>query len=232
VLEIAGDLEELYLHHRADGLSDAEARRRVEETMDFSSQVLAEIVKVHASPYQRLLDQLSSRTRERWERVALLILGLCVCGMVAALAGAGPVFQQARPYSWPVLACFAGAVFTAVRQAHMLFFSGRCDARTARKHLGLLLTLGAAQPAFGLAGGWLSLIPLSWVMLDAGVFPGRAALDWMLGASALMVISFAGAILTAIGWLILAGRAALIEEAAADAMGAVNGMTEHNEERT
>jgi hypothetical protein len=52
----------------------------------------------------------------------------------------------------------------------------------------------------------------------------------MIGASALMLISIAAAILVAISWLILVGRAAAIEEAAVNTMEAVQPVTEDNEE--
>jgi hypothetical protein len=67
-------------------------------------------------------------------------------------------------------------------------------------------------------------------MIEAEVMPSYAIFNWMIGAAALMLISIAGAILIAIWWLILAGRAAAIEEAAVDAMGAVTAATEDNEE--
>lgn len=230
LLEIADDLGELYWHHRDDGMSDRDARRRVEEAMELSSQVLTEIVKVHASPYQRFLDSLSSRTRSRWERGALLMLSLVVCLVVLSAAVTGPVFVQAGPYLWPALACFVGAVVLAFRRAHALYLRGPIDARTAREKLSLLLILAAAQPALGLAGAWFSLVPVSWTILETGKWPGYAVLGWMIGASALMLISIAGAILVAISWLILAGRAAAIEEAAVNTMEAVRPVTEDNEE--
>jgi hypothetical protein len=230
LLEIANDLEELFLHHRSAGLSAARARERVEQAMELSTTVLAEIVKVHASPYQRFLDHLSSRARARWERGALLALGLAVCLIVLSVAAVGPVFVQARPFIWPVLACFLGAAILAIQRTHALFLKGTGDAKHARKKLGLLLALGVAQPAIGLAGAWFGLIPVSWAMIEAEVMPSYAIFNWMIGAAALMLISIAGAILIAIWWLILAGRAAAIEEAAVDAMGAVTAATEDNEE--
>jgi len=231
LLEIADDLGQLYRHHRNDGMSDRDAHRRVEEAMELSSQVLTEIVKVHASPYQRFLDNLSSRTRSRWERGALLLLSLIVCLVVLSAAVTGPVFIQASPYVWPVLACFVGAVVLGFRRAHALYLRGSVDARTAREKLGLLLLLAAAQPALGLAGAWFGLVPVSWTILETGRWPGYAVLGWMIGASALMLISIAGAILVAISWLILVGRAAAIEEAAAHTMEAVRPATEDNEEK-
>lgn len=230
LLEIANDLEELYSHHRSAGLSEVRARRRVEEAMELSTAVLAEIVRVHASPYQRFLDHLSSRARTRWERGALVTLGLVVCLIVLSVASAGPVFVQARPFIWPVLACFAGAAILAIQRTYALFLKGTGDAKHAREKLGLLLTLGVAQPAIGLAGAWFGLIPVSWTMIESEVLPGHAIFEWMIGATALMLISIAGAILIAICWLILAGRAAAIEEAAADAMGAVISVIQDNEE--
>jgi hypothetical protein len=230
LLEIADDLEELYRHHRSDGVTDFEARRRVEDAMQLSSQVLAEIVKVHSSPYQRFLDNLSSRARSRWERGALLVLSLVVSLVVLSAAVTGPVFVQAGPFLWPVLACFLGAFVLGFRRAHALFLGGPVDARRARDKLGLLLVIGAVQPALGLAGAWLGLVPVSWTILETGKWPGHTVLAWMTGASALMLISIAGAILVAIAWLILVGRAAAIEEAAVNTMGAVSPLTEDNEE--
>lgn len=230
LLEIAADLEDLYRHHRNDGMTDFDARRRVEEAMQLSSQVLAEIVKVHASPYQRFLDSLGSRARSRWERGALLALSLVVSLVVLSAAVSGPVFVQAGLFLWPVLACFVGAVVLGIRRSYALFLSGSVDARRARDKLGLLLVLAAVQPALGLAGAWFSLVPVSWTILETGTWPGYAVLGWMIGASALMLISIAGAILVAIAWLILVGRAAAIEEAAVNTMGAVSPLTENNEE--
>jgi hypothetical protein len=129
-----------------------------------------------------------------------------------------------------VLACFVVAVVLGVRRAHALYLGGPVDARRARDKLGLLLALGAAQPALGLAGAWFSLVPVSWTILETGKWPGYAILDWMIGVSALMLISIAAAILVAISWLILVGRVATIEEAAVNTMEAVRSATEDNEE--
>ena len=83
----------------------------------------------------------------------------------------------------------------------------------------------------GLVIAGLSLHHVQPIALSANLtWPGYAVLGWMIGASALMLISIAGAILVAIAWLILVGRAAAIEEAAVNTMGAVSPLTESNEE--
>lgn len=121
LLEIADDLGDLYRHHRNNGMTDLDARRRVEEAMQLSSQVMAEIVKVHASSYQRFLDNLSSQAQSRLERAVLLLLSLIVSLAVRSAAITGPVFVQAGSFLWPVLACFVVAVVFGIRRAQRFF---------------------------------------------------------------------------------------------------------------
>ena len=47
LLEMAGDLEDLYQHHRSQGLDEAQATRRAEEAFVASDEALKHLAHIH-----------------------------------------------------------------------------------------------------------------------------------------------------------------------------------------
>ena len=71
LLELAGDLEDLYDLYLQRGLDEVEAARRVEEKFAVSDDVLIQLTRLHQSALRRWLDRLSEQAQTRWERSIL-----------------------------------------------------------------------------------------------------------------------------------------------------------------
>jgi hypothetical protein len=209
LLEVADDLEGLYQHYVRSGLDDALARRRTIETLDLTPEVVAGLLEVHASPYQRFLDHLSARARTRWERGLLVVLSALVGIVVLVATNAHPVLTRANASVWLVLSCFVAAAVVELQ----LLVAGRTRApRSAQRSLRAALGLTVAQPLVGAAGAWLGLMGASQAVLAGERQLGPALMDWVYGAVALLLVAIGGAIVTALWWFALAGRAAADEE--------------------
>jgi len=223
LLEIADDLEGLYQHYKAAGLDDAEAMKRAADEMDLTPGVLTDLVEVHTSAYQRFLDNLSDRARSRWERGLLLVLSLFVLFMLIATVRTGSVFAEANIFVWPVLLCFAGGAILGLQRAYVLFVRKVHAARETRRGLSALLGLSAAQLVIGIVGAWLGLFPASRAVAADPTQAGMALTDWMVGGTALLVVSLGGCVMTALWWLVLTAKAAAVEEEEAYALLRISG---------
>jgi hypothetical protein len=228
LLEIADDLEGLYQHYKNAGLDDEAARRRTVEGMDLAPEVLTDLIEIHTSPYERFLDGLSERARSRWERGLLVALSAFVCFLLALAVRAGPVFSQANAFIWPVLVCLGIGIVLSLERVYVLFLRKVYRAREARRGLSVLLSMSAAQIALGIAGIWLDLFRVSKAASSDPSRLGGMGMEWMIGGTALMLVSVGGAIVLAMWWFVLASRAAAIEEEEALALLEISGAREEN----
>jgi hypothetical protein len=103
ILEIAADMEGLYEHYLRSGLKDDEAIEKVKEKFDFSREALSQLVCVHESFIQKILNKLPEQARTQWERIILLVLFFCLllsCSYVFIMT---PFVRSASLLVWPVL---------------------------------------------------------------------------------------------------------------------------------
>jgi hypothetical protein len=77
VLEMAGDLEDLYQHHLAQGLDEEQAARRAEEAFAASEEALKHLSRIHESG-GGLADRVVLQAGSWWEKALLLIWLLAV----------------------------------------------------------------------------------------------------------------------------------------------------------
>ena len=99
VLELAADLEDLYEHYSAQGLTEEEATARALEAAELSDEAIARLVEVHTSPTGRLVERLTERTRTPWERLMLLLIALfLLIGMGREMLTAG-FFSHTESFS-------------------------------------------------------------------------------------------------------------------------------------
>ncbi|MFC1572361.1 hypothetical protein ACFL6M_02070 [Candidatus Eisenbacteria bacterium] len=63
ILEMAADLDELFLFYRKQGLGEDDAMRASVDKLGVSDETLVQLTHIHESPLQRLLDGLSSQAR-------------------------------------------------------------------------------------------------------------------------------------------------------------------------
>ena len=102
--ELEADLEALYAELRAEGLPDAEARRRSIEALAPDGPALLELGRIHRPLYRRLTGGLSDRRLRVIERSVLATATLVVLGSFAgALLRVNLLYAPSR-FMVPVIA--------------------------------------------------------------------------------------------------------------------------------
>lgn len=213
LLEVAGDLHDLYDHYRSQGLDEDAARERAVALVDLSGEALEDLVKLHQSTWTRLLDRLSMRAQLRWER-AVLVASFC---FILLVAGRQILMTDlavlASEFKWPVLVTSAAAAFLILGKAFDLFVRKKHNPRRARSNLATILLLAAATLVIGVVGSAFELHHLLAESAADFDHAGFFVLWGLLETSALLVLSLTSGLLSLILWFALVGKAAAIEQA-------------------
>ncbi|MGD2154707.1 MAG: hypothetical protein PVG79_15665 [Gemmatimonadales bacterium] len=215
VLEIAADLEDMYRHYRALGLSEEEARVKAVEACDLSDEALAELVRVHTSSFRRLLDRLSAQAQSRWERGLLLIVAGTLTFVCLQVVVRGELVAVAGPQVWPSLICGLAGLTLGLAKFYQIYIKQDHELRRARRGLDAIMILAGAQVILGFLAAWFGLYLAARRITDDVEYAIVYLFNWLLGSAALLSVSLMGALLTAMVWFALARRVAGIAEAEA-----------------
>jgi hypothetical protein len=215
LLEIAADLEDMYRHYRASGLSEEEARLKAVDTFDLSEEALSELVRVHTSFFRRLLDRLSSQAQSRWERGLLLVVAGTLSFVCVQLVLRGEIVAVAGTQVWPTLICGMAGLTLGLIKFYQLHIKQDHELRRARRGLDAIAILAGVQVFLGFLVAWFTLYLTARRMTEDVEYAGVHLFHWLLSASALLSVSLMGALLTAMIWFALARRVAGIADAEA-----------------
>jgi hypothetical protein len=214
LLEMAGDLEAVYAHHRAAGLSEVEAARLAEERVLATERTAARLREVHAQGGERWLYAFSGRLRNDLEPYlfAIAVLPMAVLAVAVQVPQFGAM--GGNPWLWAILGCLVWLSATAVGKARQLFGRRSVERAEMRAGLSQILFLGAIAPAIGAVGALIHLHRLL-IALSQEAGPEEALLAMvefghhaaLLGSSLILAL-IAGTI-----WLFLGGRVADLERA-------------------
>jgi hypothetical protein len=215
LLEIAADLDGLHRYYCDRGLSEEEARRRAVEQCDLSDEALAELTRVHLSPYRRFLDRLGAQARTRWERALLAVFLLIVAVMAGGLATSGDVFRVAGPPSWPALALTLAALALGLQKLYTAHLSQDHDLTRLRAGSGTLLVLAGLNLLTGVTAYSLVLYRIARHMAIDVNEGAPLVTQSLLSGSALLVICLLAAIVCSVLWFLVENQIGRIEEAEA-----------------
>jgi len=218
LLEMAGDLEDLYEHHRSAGLDEDQAARRAEEAFAASDEALKHLARIHEAN-GGLTDRVARQAGSWWEKALLVVWLLAVILVAGAVVTEERFFVIVSPFVWPVAGLALAALVFSLRKLHELFLKKPTDPRRLREGLGVLLFLAAASLLVPLCGFFYHLrwyAFQTWDKAPEAVFTMYG--NWTLAISSLMVISLLTAILTALVWFLLASLVARVENREADAL--------------
>lgn len=149
LLEIAGDMDDLYQTFRQQGLSREEARREAVARLDLSDEALEDLATVHTSRLRRFLDGLSEQGRGRTERAALSLLVLFLVVTTGRQIVGSTFFANASSLSWPALILGLGAVVAGARKAWALWLTQDHDVRRLQQGLAPILVLAGLSFSIG-----------------------------------------------------------------------------------
>lgn len=231
LLEVAADLEDVFQHYRAAGLSDEEARRKAVDTFELSDTALTELVQVHISPIRKLLDRLSVRSLSLWERVLLALVALTTLFVSGRLLVAQGIAADAGLFLWPPALCGVAGVVLGAALFSELYVKQEHDARRARRRLDGIAYLAFAQVVLGFIGAWARLFVAARRMPEEMERAGVFLFDAILGGAALISVGLLGALIVALIWFALARRVAAIEDADAVLLTVANGGAPREDQR-
>lgn len=213
LLEMAGDLEDLYQHHLDQGLDPAEAARRAEEAFATSDEALRHLANIHRSGPGRLTDRLTSPVETWWEKVLLVVLVAAFVAITATTATHERFFLVVSPFVWPIAGLAVAAFGVSLWKLYQVFFRRPADVRRLRSGLGGLLFVVVASLAVSVSGFFFHLYQYA-----ARAFAGapetvfRMYGVWALLTSTMMILGLLTAILTALVWFLLSNLVARIEQ--------------------
>ena len=213
LLEIAADIEDLFDHLLRTGMDEEGAHAVVTEQFAMTDEVLADLVDLHQTRYQRFVDRLSSQAQGRWERtgLALLVLLMAVTG-VPVLTGSG-FFREASPVIWPLVGLgLVGLVIGAAIFRRLWLRSNDRD-RQRRRGLDALLALSVTSVITGIFGFLLELyLALQRLLFDlAQAWP--IVIDWLLRGTPVLLLGLLIAMVTALIWFVSINRIVKLEQA-------------------
>lgn len=214
LLEIAGDMEDLYQVCRERGLSREEARREAVARFELSDEALGELVTVHTSRFRRFLDGLSEQGRSRAEQVALGLLVLFVVATTGRQVAGSTFFANASGLSWPTLILTLLAILVGAHKAWVLWLAQNYDVRRMHEGLAPILVLGGINALIGFFGFWLEVQIIARRLATGG--PGADLVIWLQASAATVVVAMISALICCLIWYLLAQKVARVQQAEVD----------------
>lgn len=206
LMEMTGDLEAAFDHHRNLGRTEEEAERLAEAAILGSSEMVRRLGRLHRASWL----EWSERVGERLGGGADLVLLLFAVVPMYALAGVVTFRTVAYPsslLSWPLLA--AGVAVGAL----IALEAGRIlrGARGAGRQLPLLLTLSVVAPVLGLLAAALEVHSAAGALAGGVAEPviQVAFVEGMTRAGTLLLVGLLIGLAGALSWFVLLNRDAV-----------------------
>lgn len=214
LIEMASDLDSLFEHYLALGLSEEEAAGRAERKVLASPQEVQRLVAVHTTGAARWAAWLTGRVRRDLDLFLFLAGVVPVLAMAALLLTREIALLRGSPFAWAVLGIGIAILGLSARRFHQLFLRGDEAPEELRAGLSGLLCLGAAGPTVAALGLLVHLHALFLSLARGGGSPDwvRAAEEIGRGAALLgtgILLGLAAGLL----WFILASRVVALERA-------------------
>ncbi len=218
LLEIAADLEGIYEHYQEQGMPAEQAAARAKETCVLSGDALESLVRIHQTPFRRLLDRLSEQARTTWERTMLVLVALFIVAVTVRMILAEQLLATASRFLWPVAGMAVIAAVTVLVKAYCLYLKQDHEPRRLRNGLWLLLFLAVMSLGLGHLGAVVELyLTARRIVADDGT-TFRNLVGFMQGTSAMLVVSMLVAVAISVLWFVLLGTAQRIERAEAEVL--------------
>ncbi|MCG6957971.1 MAG: hypothetical protein LJF04_18420 [Gemmatimonadetes bacterium] len=219
LLEISGDLEELFRSYLEKGLSPEDAEREALSHVDLSDEALEELGRVHGGWFRRFADGLAGRMGPIWERALLVALGLGGVVLGGGVLRAVPMSRAAGLWLVPVAGLALVGLAVGARKAWDLFV--RRDHRPVRLRSGLDAIVGLSVLQVFVAFGALWVTAVGAIRGTEGQAPravGLMTMHWLQSSLALLVLSLSLAIVVGLVWFFLLMHVVSIERREAVAL--------------
>lgn len=215
LLEVASDLEDMYLFFREKGLGEEEAARRAEERLDLSDEALAELVEIHESGLRKLLGRISEQARSRWERVLLAMAVIVIAAYSGRRILSAELYERASRFVWPILLFALAALVITIWQIYKLYLKKDHDTRTLGVGLPWLIAPGAASLLTALIGVLYEFHRSAGIAVEEVDRSLVFLVECALRSSAMLMVGLVAAIAIGIVWFVLMNKVRSIEIAEA-----------------
>lgn len=227
LLEIAGDLNDLYEAYLQQGFNEKEAKQKAELKFDLDEDALNELVQIHKSGYNKFLDKLSKQAQMRWERLGSLIVLMAFFIPSAYSIVLTDFFTNASFFTWLILS-FAGCnIILFLIKFYILYI--KKDHHSVKLYFGLnaILYLGVLSLLITLYGYFVELYSLSGNAVLFGMNPFllmilntskpqhaeilNSTTLWLIRNSAMVMTGMLVAIVSGLMWYLLKNKVTRIE---------------------
>jgi len=218
LLEISGDLDDLFRTCLERGLSEEEAEREAMSRVDLSEEALDDLCRVHGGWLRRVADTLARTAGPVWERALLVVLALGAVGLGGGVLQAVPMSRAAGVALVPVVAVALAGLAAGIRKAWVLMVLG--DQRPARLRSGLDAVLGLSVLQIFVAFGalWVTAVGAFRSTAREPLQAGLMTMHWLQSSLALLVVSLSLAIVVGLLWFFLLINVVSIEHREAAAL--------------
>jgi hypothetical protein len=205
----------MYDHYRSQGEPPQIARQKAVEHCDLSDDALAEIIRLHTSPWLRFMDRFGEQAQTRWERLLLALMLLSLAAIAGRVVVSVDVFALAHASVWAAVSITAVAIAFAGYKMFVAFIKQDHDVRRLRGGLSALLVAAGADLLVGAYGGCLGMYEA--VRLSANDMSGiwRYAIQWLVEGASLQLVCLSASVLVALMWYLIANKVSRIERAEA-----------------
>jgi len=225
LLEISGDIEEIYHAYLERGLSEDEAEQKTKDKFLLSDEAFKELIQIHSTPYRRWLDRLSQRAQTTWEQILLVLIFLLILFSFLQVASSTPFFTNASKFIYPILITLLFAVILFIIKFYQFYLKKDHEIRKLRAGLDWMLYFSIAVLFFGISGYfgeiYLStgkvqfLGPYFIISLLTDSSTIKLSVDWMMRSSAMLLTCSGSLMIILVFWFSLTNKAGKIEEAEA-----------------
>lgn len=218
ILEISADMEDMYRHYVGRGIAEDDARRRTVAEFDLSPETVAGLAAVHDASFARFLARFSVRTRNLAEKAALAFVLVVVALVAFRLAQSGGMTADSGLWKWPILAGTVAAVALGAVKWYRLFVVKAHNIRDVRRGIDAALYIALAQITVGFAGMYADLF-VTWTWSSAEPASTVVYLaHWLHRSAALLSTALIAALASGLIWIVNSGKAASIEQYAAESI--------------
>ncbi len=231
LLEVAGDLEDIYEFYKNKGLNEHEAMQKAEEKLDLTDDTLSELIRVHQSVYGKLMNRISEQAQTRWERIFLILTILFVGVLSGRQILSTQFFLQSSSFIWPILGIGCIVIVLSIVKFYNLYIKKDHNIKNLRTGLGSILFFGGASLLTGTIGYYIELYSAGGfgALLEAKLIfvvhtstgfdeTSRYIADWMIKSSSMIMTSMFVAIFAALVWFILVNNVIKIEQLEAEVL--------------
>ena len=114
LLEISGDMNDMYDLFISQGSNEEEAEQKVKEKFEMTKKSISELVNVHQAGFRRWMDKLSAQAQSRWERIILSVFILTIAVLGLKLFLSTPLLLESSYFVWIILALGWSIIFILI----------------------------------------------------------------------------------------------------------------------